>query len=194
MIVQIIDNHFKFFVLIFFLFLFLFSGISYIFADDWSSCADALNALSLASKDASEAAEETESAKHEFEDAKDELENCITYPDIYDFMDDQCQSLKWEYNYSKNDYNSALSHLSSELYTVDSRIRSVESCCEISFSITSLGITPSIPKAETLSAPKAEASCSTFSSLIGKLPIDRILYYCKQVMSESECKKCLELK
>ena len=103
-------------------------------AGDWSSCADDLDRLRRASRDASEAAERTESAKQEFEDKREELQNCVNYPDIYDLMRDQCQSVRWDYESAKSEYESALSDLESELSTVEHRIRSVEWSCGVSFS------------------------------------------------------------
>ena len=181
-----IDSHFKFFTSIFFLCLVLILGVAYSMADDWSSCADDLDRLRRASRDASEAAERAESAKQEFEDKKEELQNCINYPDIYDLMQDQCQSLRWDYDSSKSDYESALYDLESELSTVESRIRSVEWSCGISFSRPSRG--------KTSSKAKTQSDCSVFRSFIGKLPLNTIINYCKKYMSESECKKCLEIK
>jgi len=154
-------------------------------ADDWSSCADDLDRLRRASRDASEAAERAESAKQEFEDKKDELQNCVDYPDIYDLMKDQCESLRWDYESAKSDYESALSDLESELSTVGSRIRSVEWSCGVSFSGAA---------GSTQSKPEKQGDCSVFRSFIGKLPQNTILDYCKKYMSESECKKCLEIK
>lgn len=166
--------------------LFQISGAVFGLADDWSSCADDLDRLRRASRDASEAAERAESAKQEFEDKREDLQNCINYPDIYDLMQDQCQSLRWDYGSAKSDYESALSDLESELSTVESRIRSVEWSCGVSFSRTSGGATR--PKS------RKQRDCSVFRSFIGKLPIDTILDYCKKYMSESECKKCLGIK
>ena len=159
---------------LFFTFLSAASGL----ADDWSSCADDLDRLRRAARDASEAAERAESARQEFEDKKDDLENCVNYPDIYDLMQDQCQSIRW-------DYESALSNLESELSSVESRIRSVEWSCGVSFSRAFRS---------TQSKPKVQGDCSAFRSFIGKLPQNTILAYCKKYMSESECKKCLKIK
>jgi DNA repair exonuclease SbcCD ATPase subunit len=168
-----------------FVLLFLFLSVVSGLADDWSSCADDLDRLRRAARDALEAAERAESARQEFEDKRDELQNCINYPDIYDLMQDQCQSLRWEYESAKSDYESALSELESELSTVESRIRSVEWSCGVSFSKASWS---------TQSKPKQQNDCSVFRSFIGKLPQNTILDYCKKYMSESECKKCLEIK
>jgi len=172
-------------IIVFLVFFFQFLSAAPAISDDWSSCADDLDRLRRASRDASEAAERAESAKQEFEDKRDELQNCINYPDIYDLMQDQCQSLRWDYESAKSDYESALSDLESELSTVESRIRSVESSCGVSFSRAS---------GATQSKPKKQLNCSVFRSFIGKLPQNTILDYCKKYMSESECKKCLEIK
>lgn len=173
------------FSFIFLVCIFLISGVNSSLANDWSSCADDLDRLRRASRDASDAAESAESARQEFEDKKEELENCINYPDIYDLMQDQCQSLRWDYESAKSDYESALSNLESELSTVESRVRSVEWSCGVSFSRSSGVMQPK---------PKKQGNCSVYQRFLGKLPIETILDYCKKNMSESECKKSLGIK
>ena len=182
-----LKNHlYKYVISILLICFFQISSAGFCSGDDWSSCADDLDRLRRASRDASEAVERAESARQEFEDKREELQNCINYPDIYDLMQDQCQSLRWDYESAKSDYESALYNLQSELSAVESRIRSVEWSCGVSFSRTTGGATQL--------KPKKEGDCSVFRSLIGKLPINTILDYCKKYMSESECKKCLEIK
>ena len=175
----------KIFGFIFLLCIILISGVDSGLANDWSSCADDLDRLRRASRDASDAAESAESSKQEFEDKKEELQNCINYPDIYDLMQDQCQSLRWDYESAKSDYESALSDLESELSTVESRVRSVEWSCGVSFSRSSGATQPKVIK---------QGNCSVYQQFLGKLPIETILNHCKDNMSVSECKKCLGIK
>lgn len=145
--------------------------IPFAYATDWNSCADDLDRLRRATRDASDAAQQVESEK-------DELENCLHYPDIYDLMEDGCQSSRW-------DYNSARSNLESELNTVESRIRSVQWSCDFQFSIT--------PSTGGLEGPGKDR-CNTYRFFKDKLPIEIILDTCKKSLTEDECKKCLNIK
>ena len=154
-------------------------------AADWSSCADDLDRLRRAVRDASDAAEEAESARQEFESKKEELENCIHFPDIYDLMQDKCQSLRWDYESARSNYESALNNLEDELDTVARRIRSVEWSCEVQFT------GPTYKKSDN---SKISSNCALFRSYKGKIPIATLLESCKKVMSEKECKKCLGIK
>lgn len=90
------------------------------FASDWNSCADELDRLRRASRDATDAANEVKSKA-------DELENCKQYPDMYDDHGDGCSS-------KASDYRSALGTLKSELDTVNRRIKSVSSYCGVNLS------------------------------------------------------------
>ena len=143
-------------------------------AADWGSCADDLDRLRRAARDAADKANDVKSKSEEFE-------NCKRYPDVYDLLGDRCRS-------KASDYQSALSELESELGTVDSRIRSVRSSCGYD-----LGTTGS----PSLSQPQPSGSrnryCALYRSYKGKLPLETLLETCtqSQSMSEAECKKCL---
>ncbi|MBU2227408.1 MAG: hypothetical protein KJ936_07035, partial [Proteobacteria bacterium] len=82
---------------------------------DWYSCADDLDRLRRAARDAADVANDVKSKA-------DDFENCKRFPDIYDLIQDRCRGKAY-------DYQSALSNLESELNTVDRRIRSVSSSC-----------------------------------------------------------------
>jgi len=161
------------------------SYIPFAYAADWGSCAGELDRLRRAARDASDAAQQVESAKQELESEKDELENCINYPDIYDLMDDRCQSQQWDYDSARDNYKSQISNLESELNTVESRIRSVQWSCDFQFSIT--------PPTGGLKVPEKD-SCNIYRYFKNKIPIPTLLETCKKSMTEDECKKCLDIK
>jgi hypothetical protein len=163
----------------------IFGFITFAHAADWSSCADELDRLRRAARDASDAAQQVESAKEELESNKDELENCINYPQMYDLMRDRCQSKRWDYDSALSNYKSQLSNLENELNTVESRIRSVQWSCDFQFAIAS--------PTGTTKAP-GEDPCSTYRNYKNRLPISTLVEICKKYMTEDECKKCLEAK
>ncbi len=141
-------------------------------AADWNSCADDLDRLRRASRDAADSAEQVKSKY-------DEIENCRRFPDIYDLMRDRCRS-------KVSDYQSALNSLQSELSTVDSRIRSARSSC--GYDLATL-------ESPSLVAPGAAPSgvpriCSVIQGYRGQIPDGQLLQICIKSASESECRKC----
>jgi hypothetical protein len=154
-------------------------------AEDWSSCADDLDSLRRASRDAADAAEQAESARQEFESKKDELQNCIDFPEIYDLLQDYCQSARWDYESAKSDYRSALSNLEVELDTVISRFRSLGWSCEINIPSSSTGKQQS---------SKSNRTCQMLKSYRGKFPDNILFDLCKKYMSGKECRECLQIK
>lgn len=143
-------------------------------AADWDSCADDLDRLRRASRDAADAAEQVKS-KHE------ELDNCRRYPDTYDLMRDRCRSYVW-------DYESTVSSLQSELSTVDSRIRSVRSSCGYDLATLSPPSRRMAPGG--VQSPGARL-CTLLQGYRGRIPDDQLAQICSKSMSESECRKCL---
>lgn len=136
-------------------------------AADWDSCADDLDRLRRAARDASDKANEVRSAA-------DDLESCRRYPaNEYD----RCAS-KASY------YRSAVSDLESELSTVDSRIRSVNASCA-----TALGGSAST---RTLPQPSTgNRACDLYRSYLDKLPLESLVKACTKSMPEADCRKCL---
>ena len=63
---------------------------SSVFSTDWDNCAYALDGLRLAARDANDA---VNSAKTK----ADDFERCKRYPDVYDFMRDQCSGKAYDY-------------------------------------------------------------------------------------------------
>jgi len=136
-------------------------------AVDWDSCADDLDRLKRAARDASDKANEVKSAA-------EELENCKRYPSS---EYDGCRS-------KASSYQSAVSDLESELSTVDSRIRSARSSCGYSLGGTGTAV-------RTTRQPTENPMCELYRSYKDKLPLEYLVKACMQSMSEAECKKCL---
>jgi hypothetical protein len=146
--------------------------VSSAFSADWDSCADDLDRLRRAARDATDAANEIKSKA-------DEFENCKSYPDIYDLMRDRCRSKAY-------DYQSAASTLENELSTVDSRVRSVSSSCGIDMSSTGAAST-----ARPRTPGSGNRMCDMYRSYKNKLPLATLIETCTKSMSEAECRKCL---
>jgi hypothetical protein len=147
-------------------------------AQDWSSCSYDLDAIRWAARDASYEAEASDSAEQDFEQARDDLQSCLDFPDVYDLLEDGCQSQRWEYDSARSEYESALSNLEYELSTVARKIRGAESSCDCE-----LGRTVYVPMTETANASQEaktttppqsiernEASKTVPSSLVNGLP------------------------
>lgn len=141
-------------------------------AANWDSCADDLDRLRRAARDATDKANDVKTKA-------DEFENCKRYPDTYDLMRDRCRS-------NASYYQSALSDLESELGTVDSRIRRVRDSCGFD-----LGSTGSPSYSRPQSPRSGNQACDLYRSYKGKLPMKTLLETCTKSMSEAECTKCL---
>lgn len=157
-------------------------------AADWGSCADDLDRLRRAARDAADKANDVKSKSEDVESKSEEFENCKRYPDMYDLLGDRCRSKASDYESALSDYESALSDLESELGTVDSRIRSVRSSCEYDLGTTGLPSLSQPPPSRS-----GNRACALYRSYKGKLPLETLLKTCtqSQSMSEAECKKCL---
>lgn len=140
------------------------------FGADWSGCASDLDTLSRAARNAEYAAQELENANYD-------LENCLSYPDLYDLLDDECSSRRW-------DVQAAEDALSSELWTVGRKIRSVQWSCDYEFSLSNPAYHRVTPKDEW---------CATLNSFKGEYSVATILQVCKRSRSETDCRKCLKI-
>ena len=135
---------------------------------DWNGCADDLDRLRRAASDASDAAKDVNSKA-------DEYENCKQFPDTFDLMRDNCESVA-------SDYESAVNNLNSDLSTVDSRISSANSSCSNNASLSGIpGRAPST----------GNRVCDVFRIYKDKLPAETLLKTCTASMTEAECRKCL---
>ena len=139
------------------------------FAADWNSCADDLDRLRRAARDASDKANEV---KSKF----DELESCKQYPDE-DFT--ECRS-------KTSDYKGTIDELESELSTVNGRVRSVHLSCEYD-----LGSSGSLVRGPD--RQKQNRMCNLYRSYKDTLPIENLPQkHAKTVdVSDADCQKCL---
>lgn len=145
------------------------------YSADWDSCADDLDRLHRAARDASDKANEVKTKA-------DEFDSCKRYPDVHDLLKDKCRS--------KNaDYQSALTYLENELRTIDSRIRSVRSSC--GFDLGSTGsVSPNISRPQPTPI-SGNSMCDVFRPYKGRLPYKTLFETCSKSMSEVDCRKCL---
>ncbi len=139
---------------------------------DWDSCAQNLDRLRRATRDAADAANDVKSKT-------DEFEKCRRFPDINDLMRDRCKSKSWN-------YENAVRTLESALITVDTRIRSASASC--GYDLTSIG-SPSYSQPGAPSS--ANRICDLLRSYKDRVPPDTLLKICTQSMSEADCTKCL---
>lgn len=152
-------------------FLFVALSSTLVLSSDWTGCANDLDRLHRAARDASEAANGVKSKA-------DDFENCKQFPNIYDLMRDHCRN-------AASDYQSALSTLENELSTVNSRVRSVNLSC--GGDLSSVGSSSTRPQ-----TPDFENSmCNLYRGYKNKLPLETLIETCMQSLSEMECRKCL---
>src|SRR5262249_36946156 len=88
---------------------------------DWGDCQDELDRARRVSSDASDAAEKVKATL-------DEFQKCRRDPEAHDLLGDGCRA-------RRSDYESALSDFRSEMDTLDSRLRSVQTSCSYEFTI-----------------------------------------------------------
>lgn len=141
-------------------------------AADWDSCADDLDRLRRAARDATDVAERVKSAAAD-------LENCRREPRFYDSYGDRCSS-------KSSDYESEVSTLSSELDTVSRRVRDVSYSCDMQVG------------GGLRAAPPVRSSgnrmCDVMHQYVGRLPEATLIETCKKSMPEADCRKCLSSK
>ena len=135
--------------------------------EDWDGCADELDRLRRAARDANDVASTVKSKAQELEDCKRSKPN-----------EDHCRS-------ELSDYESALSNLESELDTVSRRVKSASSSCGFDL----------FTGKSTITKPRVSRSpqtlCDVYLSYKDKLSLEALLQACKKSMSEAECRKCL---
>ncbi len=136
---------------------------------DWDSCADDLDRLRRAARDAADVAERVKSAASA-------LENCRQFPGTFDLMRDRCRSLR-------DDFETEVSNLQSELDDVDRRVRDVSSSCAVD-----LGSARGAPFARPSSGNRM---CDLMRRYKGRLPDSTLIEACGKSMPEDECRKCL---
>ena len=163
------------------------------YSAEWSSCASDLDDLRQAADDASDAAESAERARRDYEDKKEELEHCLRFPDVYDLLRDRCRSYRWDFESARDDYQSKLRHLQSELSDVDSKVGSVSISCRYDVgSVRAPAISPKSPRSSSGTGQSIPNWCGVFRQYKGKLPRENILQVCRKNHSQDECVKCLD--
>ncbi len=135
-------------------------------AADRDSCADSLDSMKRALRDANDKADEAKDQHRAWKSCKDSLSSG------YDSDGDRCDS-------KASRLRSADGDLNSELSTLDRKYRSVQSDC-------------SAPESRAASVPKTgDEHCDIYRGSLGQMGYPTLLNLCKQYMPEEECGKCL---
>ena len=153
------------------------------FAQDWDDCQWELEKLTKVAKNAAWASEEASSAKSYYDDAYETYQNCLLYPDIYDYYDDGCSSQKWDYESERDDYQIAVQNLLDEMYDLNRALRLVQISCEFEFD---LKVKHRIPANYFLGD-----ICTRISGYKGSIPDSSLFNLCILYLPADSCKKCL---
>lgn len=143
-------------------------------AVDWSGCAADLDDIQNESESAADAARDADEAQEELDSKRSDLESCS----------DDCDDARSDYEDAKSDFEDKIADAKSELSTLQSNIQSASASC-----VYDLGSGGSTSPRYT----KRPDPCSVYQRYKNRLPLATILKTCTSSMSESECKKCLEL-
>lgn len=143
-------------------------------SQDWYNCARDLKNMKQEAEDGRDYAEEAESKKDEMESKKSELEDCRDDPQAYDLYGDGCQSLYYEYQSAKQEYDSVVSNVQSSVSSLSGYMASAEKQCKDSSSWLSI--------------------CQNLISLKGKYEPAKLYSACKTMMNDAMCKACLGTK
>lgn len=153
---------------------------------EWSSCADSLDELTRAARDASDKAAALARIAEEVEQKKRDLQNCRTFPEMYDFLDDGCTGRVSAYNREVSQYNSQLGWLNSELDTVSRKSRYAADACGVGIAKMDI-LNPAAKRQQRRSEPLCEAVRMSK----GRLPDSELLGICKNYMPEADCLQCI---
>ncbi len=102
-------------------------------AQDFFGCELALQSLSSSATSASFDASSAEDACRDAESSCDNYRSCRSFPDIYDLLDDNCQSKQFECQSDTQRCGSAKSSLELSLSSVESSLASVQLSCGYAF-------------------------------------------------------------
>jgi hypothetical protein len=138
-------------------------------ASDWDSCADDLDRLRRAARDATDIAARVKSVS-------DDLESCRQSPKTNDPYRDRCSSLG-------RDFEGEVSMLNSELDTVSRRVRDVSHSCGVE-----IGNRFGSPSS---TGSSGNQMCDLMRRYVGRLPDATLIDTCKKSMPEAECRKCI---
>lgn len=147
---------------------FLFVALGVLFsvasqAADWDSCADDLDRLRRAARDATDVAERVKTAA-------EEIRNCKRDSSSY-----RCSSVS-------SDFDSEVSSLNGELDTVARRVRDVRASCDMD-----IGGTVGFPPMRS----SGNQMCDLMRRYVDRLPESTLIDTCKKSMPEAECRKCI---
>ena len=81
------------------------AGAAAAYEADWSDCSYELDRLRRAARDAAYEAEQAEYALGQVESSRDELESCLSFPDIYDLLDELLTT------FIRQDYDSVMKEI-----------------------------------------------------------------------------------
>ncbi|WP_028468993.1 hypothetical protein [Neptunomonas japonica] len=107
--------------------LFLLSNQS--LAVDWYSCESELTRVSRQARSAGSVASDIQSIKSSLDSLKNDYENCLNYPEIYDLMQDGCESRRNNYNWKVEEYNSRVSSMDDEINNLTRRMKNSLNHC-----------------------------------------------------------------
>jgi vacuolar-type H+-ATPase subunit I/STV1 len=150
-------------------------------AQDWDSCASALNDLSRRARDAESEAEDADDAADEVEAAQEELRNCRASPDTFD----NCESPSSDLAYARDDLDSAISDLRDELDRVNRALRDVESSCGFEFSLRR-----GTPSGDA-TRQQSTSLCSALLAATRELDRQTTRTLCLRYMTVEQCDSCL---
>lgn len=151
---------------IFLLLVLLWSSLAAMAADR-ESCADSLDGMKRALRDANDKADESKDKYRAWKSCTDSLSSG------YDSDGDRCED-------TANRLRSADSDLSSELSTLDRKYRSMKTDCAVADSRAGASVSKS-----------GDEHCDIYRGSLGQMGYPTLLNLCKQYMPEEECGKCL---
>jgi hypothetical protein len=150
-------------------------------AADWDSCEDDLDRLRRRASDASDAASTVRDMADDLRQKRDELQQCLSYPQAFDLLQDNCQSLRWEYENARSSYESAMSDLEGNLDDISSTLRSIEYSCGYAFGAGASG-----------RKSTGDSFCRLLQRYKATVSAATLLQICMKSKSEADCKKCLQ--
>ena len=153
-------------------------------AQDWDSCASELDDLRSRARDGEDQAREVADAKDEVDSKREELQSCLSFPDIFDWLQDGCQSHRSDLDTALDDLESEISNLHYELGRVSRTINSIESYCGLEI-VRRTSIT------ERRQPKTVNPLCPTLRRLGARLTRQQLRELCFRYMTKSDCRACL---
>lgn len=148
---------------------------------DWAACSLDLGHLLGVVEEAEAAVQDAQYAREEYESALEDLENCRNFPEIYDFLDDGCQSQLSDVEDAESEYEWVASEAEARFEDLRSVLGYVELSCEIN-----------LTGFYQPSASDHQRKCEIIKSYESKLSSETLRAFCLTRMSEEECDRCLK--